>query len=544
MDELVLAIGNPDTGSKSEAWVAFSDALQSGNPTLIRSTADVVLEHLAAARAAIASAPATPSATPRVVPAPSPSEVQWNFGQEWDAMLVAISEGVTSMRDGAISGSAAVVAEGTTRMTNGIQDHFFPPSESTGPDGRVSRASGMRYGGWPGNAFDGQTGTTWAAGDRPLPQWIEIDLGAPITVATLRLLVWQATPGNTLHRVTGGGTSGTETLLAEFRGPTRDGEWLTQALTTPRAGIRYVRVTTLESPSIVAWREIQVLAPGATPPPLDAGPSCCAATPVPTPAPTHPVGPVVENRLGDGRLVRASSATVAGPPSGAFDSSINTMWNAGWFPPAWIELDLGKNTLVTGIRLMPSQVPNVARTVHRIYGRANGKTTEVLLHEFDGVTSNGAWIEATFDSPSRVRYVRVETVASPSWVAWTEILVNGTGSETLSLLPQGFHDGSTSRFAANELCYANGWASDPDDRSKDVTVRILADGKEVWRGLADKFRADLREAGIGDGTASFWVDLRGLVGLGVAHEIRVQARDLQTDAWVDLSQTPRTMTCT
>jgi len=75
-----------------------------------------------------------------------------------------------------------------------------------------------------------------------------------------------------------------------------------------------------------------------------------------------------------------------------------------------------------------------------------------------------------------------------------------------------------------------------------VTVRILVDGKDVWQGPARDFRADLREAGIGDGTASFWVDLRGLTSRGVPHEIRVQARDLQTNAWVDLSQTPRTLT--
>jgi len=218
------------------------------------------------------------------------------------------------------------------------------------------------------------------------------------------------------------------------------------------------------------------------------------------------------------------------------------MWNAGWFPPAWIELDLGKDTLVTGIRLMPSQVPNVARTVHRIYGRANGKTTEILLHEFDGITSDGAWIAATFDPPRRVRYVRVDTVASPSWVAWVEIAVVATGLEAPNFLPEGYHEGSTSGVAAGALCQAYGWASDPDDRTKDLTVRILVDGKDVWQGPARDFRADLREAGIGDGTASFWVDLRGLVSRGVPHEIRVQARDLQTNAWVDLSQTPRTLT--
>jgi hypothetical protein len=170
-------------------------------------------------------------------------------------------------------------------------------------------------------------------------------------------------------------------------------------------------------------------------------PSEPPATPTPapgqrvTPAPAvgHPVGPVVVNQLGDGRVIRASSATADGPPSGAFDGLVDTMWNAAWPPPEWIEVDLGKDTPIAGIRLLPSQSPSVARTVHRIYGRADGETDEMLLHEFDGITEDGSWISATFDPPRSVRYVRVETLdlhvesvepqAGSPWPAWREIEV-------------------------------------------------------------------------------------------------------------------------
>ncbi len=177
---------------------------------------------------------------------------------------------------------------------------------------------------------------------------------------------------------------------------------------------------------------------GSIPPPWPSEPPA-RPTPAPgqraTPAPAvgHPVGPVVENRLGDGRVIRASSSTADGPPSGAFDGLVDTTWQAAWPPPEWIEVDLGKNTSVAAIRLLPSQSPSVARTVHRIYGRADGEATEMLLRELDGITEDGSWISATFDPPRSVRYVRVETLAfhvqsvepqaGPPWPAWREIEV-------------------------------------------------------------------------------------------------------------------------
>jgi len=110
--------------------------------------------------------------------------------------------------------------------------------------------------------------------------------------------------------------------------------------------------------------------------------------------------------------------------------------------------------------------------------------------------------------------------------------------------PLGSHDGTTDTIAAHDHCYANGWALDPDDLSQHINVRILADGAVVATEVADDFRQDLLDAGIGDGRYAFWVDLRGLVASDVAHEIRIQAQDLQTSTWSDLDFTPRQVTCT
>ena len=107
----------------------------------------------------------------------------------------------------------------------------------------------------------------------------------------------------------------------------------------------------------------------------------------------------------------------------------------------------------------------------------------------------------------------------------------------------GAHDGSPDLNASGDRCYANGWASDPDDRSRRVTVRVIVDGTQVWSGPASESRPDVATAGYGDGRSGFWVRLDRRLKLGVDHEIRVQALDAETGRWVDLNATPRTLRC-
>ncbi len=71
------------------------------------------------------------------------------------------------------------------------------------------------------------------------------------------------------------------------------------------------------------------------------------------------------------------------------------------------------------IRLTPSQYPE-GPTTHEVKGWIDGGWVE--LGTIDGNSRDGVPLELT--GPwSDVERVRVETVASPSWVAWYEIEV-------------------------------------------------------------------------------------------------------------------------
>jgi hypothetical protein len=52
----------------------------------------------------------------------------------------------------------------------------------------------------------------------------------------------------------------------------------------------------------------------------------------------------------------------------------------------------------------------------------------VLLYTFDGNTKDGDELIFSPEAPLQgIRYIRVETVASPSWVAWREIEIIDAG---------------------------------------------------------------------------------------------------------------------
>jgi hypothetical protein len=211
-EELFTAIGNPDTGSQSPVWTAFTDALASADATRIQATAQVVLDHLANARTAVSRVPPAMGSSDAVFSPPAPP---WDWATEWDGMLAAISEGVTAMRDGTIAGDPAAVTAGSTRMNNGLLDHFYPVRSVTMSDGRVVSVSGLRMIYRPEMAFDRRLDTIWSAGDHPLPGWIQIDFGTARTISAVRLLTYQDQAGETAHQVTGWTAAGTRCRLPD-----------------------------------------------------------------------------------------------------------------------------------------------------------------------------------------------------------------------------------------------------------------------------------------------------------------------------------------
>jgi hypothetical protein len=121
-----------------------------------------------------------------------------------------------------------------------------------------------------------------------------------------------------------------------------------------------------------------------------------------------------------------ASASGDGPSANAVDGLMANRWGAGGYPPQWIDVDLGGVVSVGRVRLFINQFPDGA-TTHRVYGRASTSDPWVLLHEFNGVTVDDQVLEHQPGTAwTNVRYVRVETSASPSWVSWKEIEVYGS----------------------------------------------------------------------------------------------------------------------
>jgi hypothetical protein len=123
------------------------------------------------------------------------------------------------------------------------------------------RASGSWDHHTPDRAFDGLAGTTWNSGDYA-PQWIEADLGSATQLATLALHMTQLPAGQTKHEIWISSTPIGEDLTAAklthtFSGHTDDNQWLKLAF--PRGLVaQYVQIRTTESPSWVAWVEVEL----------------------------------------------------------------------------------------------------------------------------------------------------------------------------------------------------------------------------------------------------------------------------------------------
>jgi hypothetical protein len=134
---------------------------------------------------------------------------------------------------------------------------------------------------------------------------------------------------------------------------------------------------------------------------------------------------VPNNNLAYGKPVTASRSLPEEPPENAVDDSAGTQWGAGDGPVQWIQIDLDGSYRVTEIRLLVAQYP-AGNTVHRVQVRSSGSDEYLTVHEFNGSTNDNDWLIFTPEMPLEdVAQIRIQTIASPSWVAWKEIQVYG-----------------------------------------------------------------------------------------------------------------------
>jgi hypothetical protein len=131
----------------------------------------------------------------------------------------------------------------------------------------------------------------------------------------------------------------------------------------------------------------------------------------------------VPTNISLGGSATVSASLPGSPPANAIDGLLGTGWGAGAFPPQWIRIDLGAVRSVHEIYLVVDQFPE-GDTHHRLL-LAGADGAFGLAAEFEGNTAPGDVLSFRPPTPVEARFVRVETLSSPSWVGWHEIQVYG-----------------------------------------------------------------------------------------------------------------------
>jgi len=120
--------------------------------------------------------------------------------------------------------------------------------------------------------------------------------------------------------------------------------------------------------------------------------------------------------------VAVSAALPDQPPAMAVDGDTNTQWSAGAFPSQWIEIDLGAGYRIGEIRLTVGMWP-AGDTVHQLWVGATRDAMR-LVSEFRAKEYDFDVLNFVPAAPlTNIRFVRIDTTESPSWVSWREIEV-------------------------------------------------------------------------------------------------------------------------
>lgn len=142
-----------------------------------------------------------------------------------------------------------------------------------------------------------------------------------------------------------------------------------------------------------------------------------------------------ERDLAQGKSVQVSAALPDQTPAMAVDGDLNTQWSAGEFPTQWIEIDLGAAYSVGEVRLTIGQWPE-GETDHQVWVGATRDNLQ-MVKEFKGYTYD--FDVLSYQPPEamkNVRFVRVVTTESPSWVSWREIEVLAPFPATPTATPE------------------------------------------------------------------------------------------------------------
>lgn len=178
--------------------------------------------------------------------------------------------------------------------------------------------------------------------------------------------------------------------------------------------------------------------------------------------------------------------------------------------------------------LSPSSGPSSGGTTVTIYGNNLDCASSVTFGGTQGTILSRTATRITVRTPAHAGGSVNVVVTTPGGSA------TRTGGFTYTAPPAygGFHDSIN--------CYGiSGWAWDANQPNTPIQVSIYKDGTFLNTILADGFRQDLLNAGIGDGRHGFGYSLPASVRDGNSHSIEVRFGGTNTK----LNQSPRTIQC-
>ena len=202
--------------------------------------------------------------------------------------------------------------------------------------------------------------------------------------------------------------------------------------------------------------------------------------------------------------IRAGALAAGVPHTDLVVSPGHAVWVDGQLVPAW--------RLVNGVSIVQAEAVAQVRYIHVELQRhelllANGAPAESFLDEagFRGQFHNAAGSDTRWPDPARLEpmQARLEDGFALQWIQ--ERLAARAGIRH-GIDPAGELCGFVDQAGPDRIC---GWAQDADNPEEPVALEVLMDGVPVLSLLANAYRADLREAGLGSGCHAFDVSVPG-----------------------------------
>ena len=155
--------------------------------------------------------------------------------------------------------------------------------------------------------------------------------------------------------------------------------------------------------------------------------------PTATPTPTLPPTATTEPTATEAPTPQSSNLALSGTARAsagldsihkAIDGDPETVWSSTRHPSQWIAITLDDLYLVERVDLVVAQAP-AGPTTHLVWVD-NGSLVRTLFKRLSEIhTENGQTLTIEVDPPQPMREILIQTLDSPSWVAWGEVRAFG-----------------------------------------------------------------------------------------------------------------------